>query len=62
VKVDLTEQNPAAQSLLEAMGARSIPVVAVIPDGAEAARPLVMRDLFTAGTMEQALDNLFEKK
>jgi thiol:disulfide interchange protein DsbD len=62
VKVDLTEQNQAAQSLLEAMGARSIPVVAVIPDGAEAARPLVMRDLFTAGTMDQALENLFEKK
>lgn len=59
IRVDLTEQNPQGMALLRALGSQSIPVVAVFPQGSEADRPLVLRDLFTAANMEEALDGLF---
>lgn len=59
IRVDLTEQNPQGMALLRALGSQSIPVVAVFPQGGEANRPLVLRDLFTSADMEEALDRLF---
>jgi thiol:disulfide interchange protein DsbD len=56
VKVDLTEANPSGQALLRALGSRSIPVVAIFPDGEDANEPIVLRDLFTEATMEEALE------
>jgi len=56
VKVDLTRENPAAQALLEAMGSRSIPVVALFPAGEKSREPLVLRDLFTLRTLESAME------
>ncbi len=59
IRVDLTEQNPQGMSLLRELGSQSIPVVAVFPQGNEANRPLVLRDLFTSSDMEKVLDRLF---
>ncbi|MGE4553849.1 MAG: protein-disulfide reductase DsbD family protein, partial [Desulfovibrionaceae bacterium] len=55
VRADLTEDFPAAEALLQALGARSIPVLAIFPAGEAARRPIVLRDLFTAGQLRRAL-------
>lgn len=59
MKVDLTRQTPPAMALLRALGSQSIPVAAFFPAGDEASRPLVLRDLFTTGQFEQAMDEAF---
>ncbi|WP_461211386.1 protein-disulfide reductase DsbD family protein [Desulfocurvus sp. DL9XJH121] len=55
VQVDLTREHPEGLALLRALGSQSIPVVAVFPPGDGWRSPLVLRDLFTAAQMEQAL-------
>jgi thiol:disulfide interchange protein DsbD len=55
VRVDLTEPNPGGEGLLEALGAKSIPTVAIFPNGKDSVQPMVLRDLFTVQTIEQAL-------
>lgn len=60
IKVDLTAENPEGQRLLAALGAKSIPTVAVFPDGDGADQPLVLRDLFTASDFEEAMDGVLE--
>ncbi|MFW5836727.1 MAG: protein-disulfide reductase DsbD family protein, partial [Desulfovibrionaceae bacterium] len=59
-QADLTEPNPDAQQLLDRLGSKSIPVVAVFPAGEGASRPLVLRDLFTASQLESALERTLE--
>ena len=59
MRVDLTRQTPPAMALLRALGSQSIPVVAFFPAGEKAGSPLVLRDLFTAGQFEQAMDQAF---
>ena len=59
VKADLTEENLPASSLLQALGSQSIPVVALFPRGAASAEPLVLRDLFTIGQLEEAMARAF---
>ncbi len=59
LQADLTEHNPEAQALLEALGSQSIPVVALFPKGEESTSPLVLRDLFTPSQMEDALEQTF---
>ena len=59
MKVDLTRQTPPAMALLRALGSQSIPVAAFFPAGRDAHEPLVLRDLFTAGQFEQAMDEAF---
>lgn len=59
MKVDLTRQTPPAMALLRALGSQSIPLAAFFPAGDAATAPLVLRDLFTAGQFEQALDEAF---
>ena len=59
MKVDLTRQTPPAMALLRALGSQSIPVAAFFPAGRDAQAPLVLRDLFTAGQFEQAMDEAF---
>lgn len=58
LQADMTRDNPAAQALLRKLGSQSIPVVAIFAAG-EPANPLVLRDLFTSGQMDQALEKLF---
>ncbi|MBG3876291.1 thiol:disulfide interchange protein, partial [Desulfovibrio oxamicus] len=61
IRVDLTEESPEAQALLRSLGSSSIPVVALFPKGLLSASPVVLRDLFTTGQMEQALLEAFGK-
>ncbi len=55
LQADMTQENPAAETLLRKLGSNSIPVVALFPAGDESAAPLVLRDLFTASQLQQAL-------
>lgn len=59
MKVDLTRQTPEAMALLRALGSQSIPVAAFFPAGEAATAPMVLRDLYTAGQFEEALDEAF---
>ena len=62
LQADLTRENPAAQALLRKLGSQSIPVVAIFPaNHGQSLQPLVLRDLFTTGQMDQALASLFAK-
>lgn len=57
-KVDLTRPHPEAQALLRSLGSVSIPLTAVFPKGFLARSPLVLRDLYTPGQLEDALRQL----
>jgi len=62
IRVDLTRPDMEADSLLRALGSVSIPVVAIFPAGKQAREPLVLRDLFTAGQLRQALSEAFDQR
>jgi thiol:disulfide interchange protein DsbD len=55
MRADLTGRNPDAESLLQALGSQSIPLLAIFPKDAPE-RPLVLRDLFTPSQLEEALE------
>jgi len=55
MRADLTGRNPGAESLLQALGSQSIPLLAIFPKDAPD-RPLVLRDLFTPSQLEEALE------
>ncbi len=63
IRVDLTRQenanDAAAEALLHALGSHSIPLVALFPKGADFAKPLVLRDIFTPSQMDEALKEAF---
>ena len=61
VRVDLTNANAYAVRLLDALGSKSIPLTAIFPAGDEAGQPLVLRDVYSARTLEQALNETYEK-
>lgn len=61
VRVDLTNANAYAVRLLDALGSKSIPLTAIFPAGDEAGQPLVLRDVYSARTLEQALSETYEK-
>jgi thiol:disulfide interchange protein len=61
IKVDLTHDNPAGMELLRGLGSQSIPVVAIFERGEAAPQPLILRDLFTLGQLEQALATAFRE-
>jgi thiol:disulfide interchange protein DsbD len=60
LKADLTEPHPEAERLLDRLGAQSIPAAAIFPPGGAASRPLVLRDLFSASQLEQALERTLD--
>lgn len=55
VKVDLTHPDEFADKLLNMLGSKSIPVTAIFPRGENASSPLVLRDLYGSGALEEAL-------
>jgi thiol:disulfide interchange protein DsbD len=56
MRVDLTRHDPELMALLEALGSKSIPIVAIFSkDNPQS--PLVLRDLFTSGQFDDALKN-----
>ncbi len=61
IKVDLTNEDAEKQKFLEALGSSSIPVVAIFPKGEAANSPIILRDIFTTGQMEDALKEAFEE-
>ena len=60
--MDLTRPDPEAQALLRAIGSVSIPVTAIFPKGLLADSPVVLRDLYTANQLDQALSTLSPRK
>ena len=59
IKVDLTSPNAFAMRLLDALGSRSIPLTALFPAGEGARQPVVLRDVYTAGQLEDAAARAF---
>lgn len=54
LRADLTERNPEAEALLQSLGSKSIPLIAVFPKS-RPNEPLVLRDLFTPDQLEEAV-------
>ena len=48
LKADLTRENPSAKRLLEKMGSRSIPFLALFPPGEHFWQPFFLRDIYRA--------------
>ncbi len=59
IRVDLTGANAYGIRLLEALGSKSIPLTALFPAGEQASSPLVLRDVYTTGTLKDALELAF---
>jgi thiol:disulfide interchange protein DsbD len=55
LKADLTRDNPQAKLLLERMGSRSIPFLAVFPPGERFWQPFFLRDIYRADDILSAL-------
>lgn len=61
VRVDITRSNPYAEDLLAQLGSKSIPLTALFGRGQQARSPLVLRDLYGEKTLENALEEVFDK-
>ena len=57
LKADLTQQNPAAESLMHHLGSRSVPFFAVFP-GDDPYNPVIMRDIVTKKSVLKVLKGL----
>mgnify|MGYP001367409106 CR=1 FL=1 len=55
VRVDLSQTNPEGEALLQALGSKSIPVLAIFPAKAPD-KPIVLRDFYSSRDIRQALD------
>ncbi len=55
IKVDITRNNHAGEALLHALGSRSIPLTAIFGLEESATSPVVIRDIYTKDTLEEAL-------
>lgn len=60
LKADLTGENRPAESLLEHLGSRSIPFLAIFP-GDDPYQPVVMRDVLRRANLRDALKALPER-
>ncbi len=58
LRVDLTRHDPKLMHLLESLGSKSIPIVALFSKD-DPGSPLVLRDLFTSGQFQDALEEEF---
>jgi thiol:disulfide interchange protein len=57
IKADLTRPDPQIESLMENLGSRSVPFLAVFP-GDKPFEPIVMRDLINKGALVSVLTQL----
>jgi cytochrome c biogenesis protein CcdA/thiol-disulfide isomerase/thioredoxin len=55
MRVDLTRHDPELMALLESLGSKSIPILAIFPKD-NPGSPLVLRDMFTSGQLKDALN------
>jgi thiol:disulfide interchange protein len=56
MKADLTRENPPAKRLLEKMGSRSIPFLALFPPGENFWQPFFLRDIYRARDVLRAFE------
>ncbi len=61
LKADLTQENPAAESLLHHLNSRSVPFLAVFP-GDNPYNPIIMRDIVRKGSLLKVLKALNERR
>lgn len=59
IKVDLTNPDPYAEKLLDALGSKSIPLTALFSRGAKAREPVALRDIYTRENLEKWLSKTF---
>jgi thiol:disulfide interchange protein len=59
MKADLTRPNQQIESLLEHLGSKSVPFLAVFP-GDKPFEPIVMRDLLNKNALASVLEHLKE--
>ncbi len=57
LEVDLTNKNPEGESLMEHLGSRSVPFLAVFP-GDDPYRPIIMRDILSTARLAHVLEGL----
>ncbi|HDQ40052.1 MAG TPA: protein-disulfide reductase [Desulfonatronum sp.] len=62
IKVDLTHEHAPGIDLLRGLGTQSIPMVAIFERGHASRSPLILRDLFTMGQLEQAMAQAFQEQ
>ncbi|WP_031479219.1 protein-disulfide reductase DsbD family protein [Maridesulfovibrio frigidus] len=62
IKVDLTSPDKTADEFLRALGSRSIPLAAIFSKGENSHSPTVIRDLYTTGQLEEALQQTLTVK
>ena len=55
MKVDMTFKNDSHQTLLKSLNSASIPLLAIFPEGEGAARPVILRDIYTTTDLHLAL-------
>ena len=60
IRVDLTEFDQDAQTLLRSLNSASIPLLAVFPAGDLARRPVLLRDLYSADQMRAAVQSALD--
>ncbi|WP_319543818.1 cytochrome c biogenesis protein CcdA [uncultured Pseudodesulfovibrio sp.] len=57
IKVDMTERDPEAEALLQALGSKSLPTAAIFKKD-NPSSPVVLRDLFTVDQLENIMKSL----
>jgi thiol:disulfide interchange protein DsbD len=62
LKADLTRENPPAKRLLENMGSRSIPFLALFPPGEHFWQPFFLRDIYRARDVLRVFEIAAEEK
>ena len=62
LKADLTRENPPAKRLLENMGSRSIPFLALFPPGEHFWQPFFLRDIYRARDVLRAFEIAAERQ
>ena len=62
LKADLTRENPPAKRLLENMGSRSIPFLALFPPGENFWQPFFLRDIYRARDVLQVFELAAEEE
>jgi len=55
IKADMTDRNPEAEAMLQALGSMSIPTSALFDIGENSSSPVVLRDLYTKTQLENIL-------
>jgi thiol:disulfide interchange protein len=56
VKADITQQGTEAEQLLNQLGSKSIPFLAVFPAGSAFSEPVCLRDLYTKKDLKKAFE------